>query len=164
MLIGLGYDIHRLERGRPLVLGGVEIPDAPAGPVAHSDGDVVLHALCDALLGAAALGDIGHHFPDTDPRWKNASSLVFLREVARLLDERGLAPHNVDCMLLLERPKIAPYRDLMRAAIADALGLAVERVSVKATTHEGMGPIGEGQCVVAHAAVTVVPLSPSSPR
>jgi len=164
MLVGFGYDIHRLEPGLPLVLGGVPIPGAPAGAVAHSDGDVVLHALCDAMLGAAALNDIGHHFPDTDPQWKGAASLTFVREVVRLLEGHGLAPHNVDCMLILERPKIAPYREEMRAVIADVLGLAVERVSVKATTHEGMGPIGEGRCVVAHAVATLVPLSPSSAR
>ena len=155
MLVGFGYDVHRLEAGRPMVLGGVEIPDAPSGPVAHSDGDVLLHAVCDALLGAAALGDIGRHFPDTDPAYRGISSLELLRQVTRLLAEQGMRPHNLDCMLILERPKIAPYRDLMRQRIADTLGLPPERVSVKATTNEGLGPIGAGEGMAAYAVATL---------
>lgn len=156
MLAGFGYDVHRLEAGRAMVLGGVEIPDAPSGAVAHSDGDVLLHAVCDALLGAAALGDIGKHFPDTDPAYKGISSLELLRQVVQLLRNQGLRPHNLDCMLILERPKIAPYRDLMRQRIAEALGLPAERVSVKATTNEGLGPIGAGEGMAAYAVATVV--------
>jgi 2-C-methyl-D-erythritol 2,4-cyclodiphosphate synthase len=155
MLVGFGYDIHRLEPGRPMTLAGVPIADPPAGPVAHSDGDVVLHALCDALLGAAALGDIGRHFPDTDPAYKGISSIELLRQVVALLAGRGLWPHNVDCTLVLERPKIAPYREQMCRAMADVLGLPVERVSIKATTNEGLGPIGAGEGVAAYAVATL---------
>ncbi len=155
VLIGIGYDVHRLEGGRTMRLGGVDIPDATTGPVAHSDGDVILHALCDALLGAAGLGDIGYHFPDTDPTWKGANSLLFLQRVVKMLAEHGLRPHNVDCMLILERPRIAPYRDRMRRTIADALHLPLERVSVKATTAEGLGDFGSGAGMAAHAVATV---------
>lgn len=136
-------------------LGGVDIPEAEAGPVAHSDGDVLLHALCDALLGAAALGDIGRHFPDTDPAYRGIDSVELLRRVVELLRSRNLHPHNVDCMLILERPKIAPYREAMRERIAEATGLPVDRVSVKATTNEGLGPIGAGEGVAAYAVVSV---------
>lgn len=156
MLVGFGYDIHRLEAGLPLRLGGIDIPEASSGPVAHSDGDVLLHALCDALLGAAALGDIGRHFPDTDPAYKGIASIALLRKVVDLLAERSLFPHNVDCMILLERPKIAPYREAIRELLATTLGLPSERVSVKATTHEGLGPIGAGDGIAAYAVATVV--------
>jgi 2-C-methyl-D-erythritol 2,4-cyclodiphosphate synthase len=155
MLVGFGYDIHRLEAGRPMRLGGVDIPTAEAGPVAHSDGDVLLHAVCDALLGAAALGDIGKHFPDTDPAYRGIDSLELLRRVVMLLDEKNLHPHNLDCMLILEHPKIAPYRDAMRERIAAALGIDQERVSVKATTNEGLGPIGAREGIAAYAVATV---------
>jgi 2-C-methyl-D-erythritol 2,4-cyclodiphosphate synthase len=155
MLAGFGYDIHRLQKGLPMRLGGVDIPTADAGPVAHSDGDVILHALCDALLGAAALGDIGRHFPDTDPAYRGINSLALLRNVTSLLAQNGYRPHNVDCMVLLERPKIAPYREQMRETIAAALGLPVERVSVKATTNEGLGPIGAGEGAAAYAVATI---------
>ena len=136
-------------------LGGIDIPEAQAGPVAHSDGDVLLHALCDALLGAAALGDIGRHFPDTDPAYRGIDSVELLRRVVELLREHNLRPHNVDCMLILERPKIAPYREAIRARIAGTTGLPIERVSVKATTNEGLGPIGAGEGVAAYAVVSV---------
>jgi 2-C-methyl-D-erythritol 2,4-cyclodiphosphate synthase len=155
MRSGFGYDIHRLEPGLPLKLGGLDIPDAPAGPVAHSDGDVLLHALCDALLGSAALGDIGQHFPDTDPKYRGINSLRLLEEVVALLLSHGLVPNNVDCMLLLERPKIAPYREAIRESIAGALGLPLDAVSVKATTNEGLGPIGAGEGMAAYAVATV---------
>jgi len=155
MLVGFGYDIHRLQAGLPMRLGGVDIPTAESGPVAHSDGDVVLHALCDALLGALALGDIGRHFPDTDPAYRGINSLALLRHVVAMVAAHGHRPRNVDCMLILERPKIAPYREPMRHAIADALGLPVERVSVKATTNEGLGPIGAGEGAAAYCVVTV---------
>jgi 2-C-methyl-D-erythritol 2,4-cyclodiphosphate synthase len=156
MLVGFGYDIHRLQAGLPMRLGGIDIPTAEAGPVAHSDGDVILHAICDALLGAAALGDIGRHFPDTDPQYKGINSLELLRHVVRLLAANGYRPHNLDCMVILERPKIAPYRETMRQTIADAIGLSVGRVSVKATTSEGLGPIGAGEGAAAYAVVTIV--------
>lgn len=154
-LVGFGYDIHRLEEGRPMTLGGVRLPNADRGPVAHSDGDVLLHALCDALLGAVGLEDIGHHFPDTDPAYKNANSLDLLRRVVELLREEGGTPVNVDCTLVLERPKIAPFRPQMRATIAEALGLPEKRVSVKATTNEQLDAIGTGDGVAAFAVATV---------
>lgn len=158
MYAGFGYDIHRLEAGRPLRLGGVDIPGAERGPVAHSDGDVLLHAVCDALLGAAALGDIGHHFPDTDPAYRGIDSLELLRRVVALLADNGLRARNLDCMLLLEAPKIAAYRDAMRTTMAEAMGLPPMRVSVKATTNEGLGPIGAREGIAAYAVVAVEPV------
>lgn len=158
MYAGFGYDIHRLEPGLPLRLGGVDIP-ADHGPVAYSDGDVLLHAVCDALLGAAALGDIGRHFPDTDPAYENVNSLLILRRVVELLAAEGYRPRNVDCMILLEAPKIAPHREAMCAAMAGVLGIGVERVSVKATTSEGLGPIGAREGIAAYAMVTIEPAS-----
>jgi len=155
MFVGFGYDVHRLEQGRPLRIGGVDIPGAPAGPIAHSDGDVVLHALCDALLGAAGLGDIGEHFPDTDQTLRGANSLMLLERVRDLLAEHGLRSRNVDCMVILERPRLAPYRLTMRETIASTLGLPVARVSIKATTAEGLGDIGKGLAVAAHAVCTL---------
>lgn len=139
-------------------LGGVDITEAETGPVAHSDGDVLLHAICDALLGAAALGDIGRHFPDTDPAYRGINSLELLGLVVELLDRKGYRVRNVDCMLILERPKIAPYREAMRLAIATSLGVPVERVSVKATTNEGLGAIGAGEGMAAHAVVSIEPI------
>jgi 2-C-methyl-D-erythritol 2,4-cyclodiphosphate synthase len=156
MLVGFGYDIHRLEAGRPLRLGGVDIPAADAGPVAHSDGDVLLHALCDALLGAAGLGDIGHQFPDTDEAYRGISSLELLARVARLIADEGLAPNNVDCTVVLERPKLAPHRPAMQEAIASVLAIAPRRVSIKATTNEKLGAIGAGEGIAAYAVATLV--------
>jgi 2-C-methyl-D-erythritol 2,4-cyclodiphosphate synthase len=149
-MIGHGYDIHRLAAGETLVLGGVTIP-AESGTVAHSDGDVILHALCDAILGAAALGDIGKHFPDTDPKWKGTASVEFVRTIAAMLHERHLKVVNVDTTLILERPKISPYISAMRLAIAEALGIDKAHVSVKATTNEGLDAVGRGEAVAAHA-------------
>ena len=154
-LVGFGYDIHRLEAGRPLRLGGVLIPDADRGPVAHSDGDVLLHALCDALLGALGLGDIGFHFPDTDQEWKDANSLDLLRHVLKLVRAENASPVNVDCTLILERPKIAPWREDMCRTLAEALELPLKRVSVKATTNEGLGALGNSQGVAAYAVATI---------
>jgi 2-C-methyl-D-erythritol 2,4-cyclodiphosphate synthase len=153
--VGFGYDVHRLVAGRPLVLGGVEIP-SPKGLDGHSDADVLLHALADALLGAAALGDIGRHFPNTDPRYKGISSLILLGHVAELLRKHRFAVVNADLTLLLEAPKIAPYVDRMRATIARALDIAPEQVSVKATTGEGMGFVGSGEGAAAYAAVLLM--------
>lgn len=150
MRIGHGYDLHALAPGRRLVLGGVEIPHSH-GPIAHSDGDVLLHALADALLGAAALGDIGQHFPDTDPAFAGADSRVLLRQVAMLVRDAGYAVVNVDTTVLAQRPKLAPHRDAMRANIAADLGLDIGAVSVKATTTEGLGPVGRGEAISAHA-------------
>jgi 2-C-methyl-D-erythritol 2,4-cyclodiphosphate synthase len=153
--VGLGYDVHRLVEGRPLMLGGVEIPSAK-GLDGHSDADVVLHALADALLGAAALGDIGRHFPDTDPRYKGVSSLILLGHVAELLRKHRLAVVNADVTLVLEAPKIAPYVERMRASIARALAIAPGQVSIKATTAEGMGFIGIGEGAAAYAVVLLM--------
>ncbi len=150
MRIGHGYDLHALAPGRRLVLGGVEIPHSH-GPIAHSDGDVLLHALADALLGAAALGDIGQHFPDTDPAFAGADSRTLLRHVAALVRDAGYSVANVDATVLAQRPKLAPHRDAMRANIAADLGLDIDAVSVKATTTEGLGPVGRGEAISAHA-------------
>lgn len=149
-MIGLGYDSHVFAEGRPLILGGVTIPSA-RGLLGHSDADVLTHAIIDALLGAAGLGDIGQHFPDTDERWRDADSIALLRQVIAELARRGLQPVNVDATVVLQEPRLAPHREAMRASLAGALGLAPERVNVKATTAEGMGPIGRGEGAEAHA-------------
>lgn len=148
--IGQGFDVHRFADDRALVLGGVVIPHHK-GLLGHSDADVLLHAISDALLGAAALGDIGHHFPDTDERYKGISSLVLLEHVGGLLCERGYAISNIDATLVMERPKIAPHVGAMRANIAQALKIDISQVSIKATTNEGLGFIGAGDGAVAHA-------------
>jgi 2-C-methyl-D-erythritol 2,4-cyclodiphosphate synthase len=147
---GEGWDIHALVTGRPLVLGGVTIPHSH-GLQAHSDGDALLHALTDALLGAAALGDIGRHFPDTDAAFKGADSHVLLAEAARRVRAAGYEVVNVDSTVVAQAPRLAPYIDAMRARIASALGVDVERVSVKAKTAEKMGPVGEGRAIEARA-------------
>ncbi|HEX2666850.1 MAG TPA: 2-C-methyl-D-erythritol 2,4-cyclodiphosphate synthase [Gammaproteobacteria bacterium] len=150
MRIGHGYDVHAFAPGDHLMLGGVRIPHSK-GVKAHSDGDVVLHAVCDALLGAAALGDIGRHFPDTDARWKGADSRMLLRETVKLLAARKLKPAQVDVSIIAEAPKLAPHVAAMCEAIAKDLGILVERVNVKATTNEGLGHIGRGEGIAAHA-------------
>jgi 2-C-methyl-D-erythritol 2,4-cyclodiphosphate synthase len=144
MRIGIGYDVHRFDESRPLILGGVTVHGGP-GLAGHSDADVLSHAVTDAVLGAAALGDIGQHFPDDDARWENVSSITILEHVLELITERRLKVVSVDATLLIESPKIAPYRDLMRTMIAAALGLDSDYVGVKATTMEGLGPIGRGE-------------------
>ncbi len=149
--IGQGWDRHRLEAGRRCVLGGVEFPDSPAGPVAHSDGDVVCHAICDALLGALSLGDIGRHFPDTDSRFEGADSLALLAEVRKMIADRGFVVVNVDCTIITKAPKIAPHAVAMQEKLAIALAVTVDRVSVKATRGEGVGPEGRGECVTVQA-------------
>ena len=150
--IGHGYDVHRLVEGRPLILGGVEIP-WEKGLLGHSDADVLTHAVMDALSGAARLGDIGKLFPDTDPKYAGISSLKLLAEVARLLAERGYAVVNVDATLLAQRPKVAPYKQQMAENMAAVLGVEVEQVNVKATTEEGLGFTGDGSGMAAHAVV-----------
>lgn len=150
--IGQGYDVHRLAEGRRLLLGGVEIP-SDKGCLGHSDADVLLHALMDALLGAAAMGDIGRHFPDKDPTYKDADSLYLLRQVAGLLSEARFGILNVDSTLVLQEPKVAPYVETMRKNIAEALHISTDCVSVKATTEEGMGFTGKGEGVAASAVV-----------
>ena len=153
---GIGWDSHRLEPGRPLILGGVQLehPDG-LGLAGHSDADVLTHAVIDALLGAAALDDIGAHFPDTDERWRGADSLDLLRAVAGMLAERGLSVEHVDATVLMERPKVGPRKHEMRDHLAAALEIAHTRVNVKATTGEGMGFVGRGEGVVAQAVATL---------
>lgn len=150
MRIGHGFDVHRLTPGRKLILGGVEIP-FELGLLGHSDADVLCHAISDALLGALALGDIGQHFPDTDPRWQGADSLLLLGQVMCLVHEAGYAVVNIDATLILQRPRVAPHVPRMRANIAAALGVEVAAVSVKATTSEGMGYEGRGEGASCHA-------------
>jgi 2-C-methyl-D-erythritol 4-phosphate cytidylyltransferase/2-C-methyl-D-erythritol 2,4-cyclodiphosphate synthase len=147
---GTGYDLHRLVPGRPLILGGVTIP-SPVGAVGHSDADVVCHAITDALLGAVGLGDIGRHFPDTDPRWKDASSLDLLARARALAADHGYLVGNVDVTVVLEAPKIRDYVETMRALIAGALGIDASRVSVKGKTNEGVDAVGRGEAIAAHA-------------
>ena len=151
---GLGYDLHRLVEGRPLILGGVTIP-FDRGLAGHSDADAICHAITDAILGAAGAGDIGRHFPDTDPRWKGASSLELLRRAVEIVRETGLAVGNVDATVILERPKIAPHIDQMRARLADVLGVTPDRVSIKGKTNEGVGEIGRGEAIAVHAIALV---------
>lgn len=151
MRIGHGYDVHKLVEGRKLILGGVEIPNGNIGLLGHSDADVLLHAISDALLGAAALGDIGKHFPDTDDRYKDADSLMLLQEVIRLLRKHGFTVGNIDATVLAQAPKLAPYIEDMRKNIAQACKLPLEAVSVKATTEEGLGFTGTKQGIAAHA-------------
>jgi 2-C-methyl-D-erythritol 2,4-cyclodiphosphate synthase len=151
---GIGYDLHRLAAGRKLMIGGVEVP-FDKGSVGHSDGDVLCHALCDALLGAAGLGDIGTHFPDTDPKWKGAASLVFLERTRKLLDGRGLRICHLDAVVICERPKLGPHFPAMQAAIAGALGIAGEQINLKAKTNEGTGEIGRGEAIAAHTIATL---------
>ena len=152
--IGIGNDVHRLESGRRLVLGGVRIP-FDKGPASHSDGDALAHAICDALLGAATLGDIGRHFPDTSPRWHNASSLLFLRRTRKLLDRAGFAIVNIDSTVGLERPKLAPYIPRMQKKLAAALGVKPGQVSIKAKSGEGMDAVGRGEAIRADAIALV---------
>ncbi|MBI4891297.1 MAG: 2-C-methyl-D-erythritol 2,4-cyclodiphosphate synthase [Acidobacteria bacterium] len=152
---GLGWDNHRIAAGRPLILGGVTIP-CEFGLDGHSDADVLSHAITDALLGALALGDIGMHFPDTDPRWKGCDSLVFLRHAVFLVHQRGYQISNVDSTVILQRPKLKDFRQPIRESLASALGLAVDRVSVKFKTAEKVGPVGEGKSGEAQAAVLLV--------
>lgn len=157
--VGHGYDVHRLTEGRKLILGGVEIP-WEKGLLGHSDADVLVHAVMDALAGAARLGDIGKLFPDSDPVYKDISSLKLLGEVGRLLEERGFAVVNIDAALLAQAPKVAPYKDRMAENIAAALNIQAEQVNVKATTEEGLGFTGDGSGMAAHAAALVERLRP----
>ena len=150
MRIGQGYDVHRLVEGRKLILGGVEIP-YEKGLLGHSDADVLTHAVMDALLGAAALGDIGKLFPDTDERYRGADSIGLLREVGRVLDENGYKVGNIDCTVVAQAPKLAPHREQMRLNMAQALGVEVNRISVKATTEEKLGFTGDGSGMAAQA-------------
>jgi 2-C-methyl-D-erythritol 2,4-cyclodiphosphate synthase len=152
---GLGYDSHRLAEGRRLVLGGVEIPGARRGPEGHSDADVLTHAVIDALLGAAGLGDIGQHFADTDERYRDANSLMLLSEVCTFLEDHGWTIRHVDSTVQCERPKLGSHRDAMRAALASTIGLPPLEVNVKFTTGEGMGFVGREEGIAAQAIATV---------
>jgi 2-C-methyl-D-erythritol 2,4-cyclodiphosphate synthase len=153
-LAGIGYDSHRLVAGRALVIGGVQIPHE-RGPDGHSDGDVLAHAVIDALLGAAGLGDIGEHFPDSDERWRDADSIALLATVVGMVVGAGLEIVNVDCTVVLEQPKLAPHKPAIRGVLADTLGLAPERVNVKATTGEQIGFVGRGEGVAALAVASL---------
>jgi 2-C-methyl-D-erythritol 2,4-cyclodiphosphate synthase len=152
---GIGWDSHRLVSGRPLILGGVSIPDAPLGLEGYSDADVLTHAVIDALLGAAGLGDIGLHFPDTDERWRDADSISLLRSARLMLADAGLRPLHIDATVVCEQPRLSPHRDEMRAALASAAGLPAAAMNVKFTTAERMGFVGRGEGVAALAIATV---------
>lgn len=151
MRIGHGYDVHKLVKGRKLILGGVEIPNDDIGLLGHSDADVLLHAISDALLGAAALGDIGKHFPDSDPAYENADSLLLLTRVVSLLKKQGYKVGNIDATVLAQAPKLAPYIQEMRKNISNACKMPFDCVSVKATTEEGLGFTGSKEGIAAHA-------------
>ncbi|MBI3322131.1 MAG: 2-C-methyl-D-erythritol 2,4-cyclodiphosphate synthase [Candidatus Omnitrophica bacterium] len=152
MRVGLGFDIHRLAAGRKLVLGGVEIP-GPKGLEGHSDADVILHALCDALLGSVGEGDLGLYFPDNDQKWKGAPSRLFVEKALELTTARGLKLVNADFVVVAEEPRLAPYRPLLKSALAGLLRVEPDRVNIKAKTMEGLGPIGEGKAVACWAVV-----------
>ncbi len=151
---GIGYDLHRLAEGRKLILGGVELA-FPKGPVGHSDGDALAHALCDALLGAAGLGDIGTHFPDTDPKWKDASSLRFLERIRGLLAEHEFRIVHIDAIVIAEKPKLGPHFPAMRRALAESLGIAPSSINLKAKTNESVDAIGRGEAIAAQVIATL---------
>ena len=151
---GIAYDLHRLVEGRKLILGGVELA-FERGPAGHSDGDVLSHAICDALLGAGGLGDIGTHFPDTDAKWKGASGLIFLEQTRKMLDERGSRIAHIDAVVITEKPKLTPHFPAMRAVLAEALGIAPEQINLKAKTNEGVDAIGRGEAIAAQAIATL---------
>ena len=151
---GIGYDLHRLEAGRKLIVGGIELP-FEKGPVGHSDGDVLAHAMCDALLGAAGLGDIGTHFPDTDPKWKGANSLMFLEHAKKLLTEKKFVIEYIDAVVITEKPKLGPHFPKMREALSRALDVPAEKIHLKAKTNEGVDAIGRGEAIAAHVVATL---------
>ncbi len=157
MRVGLGYDVHKLTEGRDLILGGVKIP-YEKGLLGHSDADVVVHAIMDALLGAAALGDIGQHFPDTDPRYEGISSIALLEQVGKLLEEHNYVIENIDATIIAQRPKMMPHLPVMRENVAKALGIETNQVSIKATTEEGLGFTGSGEGISAQAICLLLPL------
>ncbi len=155
--VGIGIDIHRLVKGRKCVLGGVVIP-SPKGPDGHSDADVLVHAVCDALLGAAALGDIGQHFPDTDPQFKDIDSCLLLERVCRMLYDNRWQPINIDCVVITEVPRLSQYIPAMKEKLAAVMHIATDQISIKATTQEGMGFIGKRRGIAAHAVAVVAPI------
>jgi len=152
MRIGYGYDVHRLIKGRPLILGGVKIP-FDKGLLGHSDADVLTHAICDALLGASALGDIGQHFPDTDPAYKNIISTTILEQTYQLISSQGYEIINIDATIIAEAPKISPYRESMREILSDILFISLNQINIKATTTEGLGYLGKGEGIAATCVV-----------
>ena len=152
---GIGYDLHRLAEGRPLIIGGITVP-FDKGPVGHSDGDVLAHAMCDALLGAGSLGDIGTHFPDTDPKWKNTDSLKFLEYTQKLLDEKCMHIEHIDAVVILEKPKLGPHFPKMREVLAKSLHVPVESIHLKAKTNEGVDAVGRGEAIAAYVVATVI--------
>ena len=151
---GIGYDLHRLEEGRKLMIGGIEVP-FDKGPVGHSDGDVLAHAICDALLGAAGLGDIGKHFSDSDPKWKGADSLLFLEHTRKLLEQRDMSIDYIDAVVILERPKLGPHFPKMREALAKSLAMPIDRVHLKAKTNEAVDAVGRGEAIACHVVATI---------
>lgn len=151
---GIGYDLHRLVEKRKLMIGGIEVP-FEKGSMGHSDGDVLCHAICDALLGAASMGDIGTHFPDTDEKWRGVSSLVFLRQVRQYLERKNWKIAHIDAVVMAERPKLGPHFPNMRAAIAKSLSISPDQINLKAKTNEGLGEIGRGEAVAAHVIATI---------
>lgn len=151
---GIGYDLHRLESGRKLIIGGIELP-FDKGPAGHSDGDVLAHAICDALLGGAGLGDIGKHFPDTDPQWKGANSLLFLEHARKLLDGARFRIDWIDAVVITEKPKLGPHFPRMREALARSLGVSAELIHLKAKTNEGVDAIGRGEAIAAYVVATL---------
>lgn len=161
MRVGMGYDVHKLVEGRKLILGGVDIP-YEKGLLGHSDADVLLHAIMDALLGAAALGDIGKHFPDTDPQYKGISSMRLLEHVGNLLEENGYVIENIDATVIAQRPKLLPYMAEMTANVAQALGIEENQVNIKATTEEGLGFTGNGEGISSQAICLLMPMMENS--
>jgi 2-C-methyl-D-erythritol 2,4-cyclodiphosphate synthase len=153
--VGIGYDLHRLVAERPLIIGGVVVP-FDKGPAGHSDGDVLAHAMCDALFGAAGLGDIGSHFPDSDPKWTGANSLVFLEHARKLLDEKEFTIEHIDAVVILERPKLGPHFPKMQQALAKSLDVKPERIHLKAKTNEGVDSVGRGEAIAAYVVATIV--------
>ena len=151
---GIGYDLYRLAEGCKLIVGGIELP-FDKGPVGHSDGDVLAHALCDALFGAAGLGDIGSHFPDTDPKWKGANSLLFLEHARKLLEEKHFAIEHVDAVVITEKPKLGPHFPKMREALAKSLGISPEKIHLKAKTNEGVDAVGRGEAIASYVVATL---------
>jgi len=151
---GIGYDLHRLAEGRQLMIGGIEVP-FDKGPVGHSDGDVLAHAICDALLGAAGLGDIGTHFPDSDPKWKGANSLLFLEHTRKLLEQRDMSIDYIDAVVIVERPKLGPHFPRMREALAKSLGMFAEQIHLKAKTNEAVDAVGHGEAIACHVIATI---------
>lgn len=151
---GIGYDLHRLAEGRKLILGGIEVPFSK-GPVGHSDGDALAHAICDALLGAGGLGDIGTHFPDNDPKWKDVSSLLFLHSVAEMLSKLSMRITHIDAVVITEKPRLGPHFQAMREALANSLGVPPSTINLKAKTNEGVDAIGRGEAIAAQAVATL---------